>query len=114
MRLPRREVLVGAATALAVAVAAWTLWNWRPANNANFPDGVQYLCTSRNCAHAFTLTMSQLSDHQKKHYGEPVKCTRCGTEARRAERCPSCANVFILERNQSACPKCGKPLAGGG
>ena len=114
MKLPRREVLVGAVVALVVAAAAWVLWNARPANNANFPDGLQYLCTSRACGHAFTLTMTQLSDHQKKHYGEPVKCTKCGAEARRADRCPSCAKVFTVERNQSACPHCKKPLAGGG
>jgi hypothetical protein len=100
---------IGAAIVLVAAVTAVVAWNWRPANNANFPDGTFWICQNDSCHHEFVLTMEQLSEHHKLHYGQPIPCPKCGQAgAIRALRCPSCGKFYPQPRDPMPCPFCGK------
>lgn len=80
-------------------------------NNANFPDGKIYVCDDDACNHVFNMSMTELSEHHKAHYGEPIPCPKCGkTPAHPAVKCPHCDTVSIEQRGGENCPKCGKPL----
>jgi len=110
-----REVLSGG-KGLAVAVVvgvllvgmiAWASFR-RPSNNANFPEGTWWLCKN---GHSFTMTIKQLGEWNKAHYGQSPQCPTCKAEAERAEKCPHCGTVSPAQRNSTTCPKCGQPLA---
>ena len=109
--LMNKQKLVYAGVIAAVVAAAVIVWAvWRPSNNANFPQGTLWLCSNPKCSAEFRLTMQQLGEHYKAHYGERPKCPKCGSEAYRADKCPSCGKVFPQTRGGSICPYCGKPL----
>jgi endogenous inhibitor of DNA gyrase (YacG/DUF329 family) len=91
---------------VAVAIVIWAMWT--PANNANFPQGTDWLCLNKSCANHFNLTIKQVSDHHKAHYGQPMKCPKCGNEAERAVKCAHCAKVYMQMRGASTCPFCRK------
>lgn len=91
-----------------IAVGGWMLY--RPANNENFPEGVQYLCVNPACKTAFTMTVHEVGEHHRLHYGEPIPCPKCKQPALRATKCPSCGKVFPQSRGESVCPFCQKPL----
>jgi len=93
-----------------VTVLGWLLY--RPANDANFPTGTDWLCMNPSCKTAFNLSIKQLAQYNHDHIGEPVKCPKCGTAAMRAEKCQHCGKVFPMPRDaQHVCPYCGKSNA---
>lgn len=77
-------------------------------NSANFPDGTHWICSDAACGHEFHLTIEQLSDHHKEHYGHPVPCEKCNKPATRAEFCKHCERFFVMQRDSTTCPHCGK------
>ena len=96
---------------VAGVAAAW--WYWRPANNANFPDGTFWVCSNQQCKAELVLTMKQLGQHEEKHYGQPITCSKCGKEMVRANRCPKCSKFYPQVRNvEPVCPYCKAKLAG--
>ena len=100
-----KGIVIGAA--VLVAVLVWSLY--RPANDANFPEGTDWLCTNPTCRTAFNLSMKQLADYNEKHLGQPMKCPKCGTQAVRGERCLHCGKVFPMPHDMAhRCPFCGK------
>jgi hypothetical protein len=97
-------VVIG--VALVGAVVVWAMW--RPANNPNFPQGTDWLCTNQACQNHFKLTMKELGDHHKAHYGQRPKCPKCGKDAVRAEVCAHCGKVYMQARGAQICPYCRK------
>ena len=101
-------IVVGAAVLL--AILAW--WLHTPANNANFPEGTDWLCVNPTCNTNFNLSIKELGQYSKDHPGEPIKCPKCGAPAIRAEKCQHCGKVFPMPRDaQHRCPYCGKENA---
>jgi hypothetical protein len=107
----RRALLTiaGGVGALAVGYAYWVLVLRRNPNSDDVPDGTHWICKTNG--HHFDLTLSQLSDHHRAHYGEPVPCPKCNsTDTIRANRCPKCGEYYPQVRGaQPPCPKCGTP-----
>ena len=98
------------AAVVLVALVGWMLYS--PANNANFPEGTNWLCLNPACNTSFNLSIKQLAQHNKQHVGEPIKCTKCGTQSVRAEKCQHCGKAFPMQPNvQPRCPYCGKSNA---
>lgn len=103
-----KGIVIGAV--VLVAVLAWALY--RPANNANFPEGTDWLCQNPQCATSFNLTVKQLAQYNQEHAGEPIKCPKCSTTSIRGERCQHCGKVFPMPRDAAhRCPYCGKDNA---
>ena len=69
----KQKLIYGGVVVLVVGavVVGWAMY--QPANNPNFPEGTDWLCTDRACGIHFKLTTSQLSDHYKQHYGQRPK-----------------------------------------
>jgi rubrerythrin len=105
----RQKQISTAAITLTVIITGISFWFWRPANNVNAPRGTWWICKNPTCKNEFSLTMAQFSEHHEKHYGQPVTCPKCHTEAIKADKCPSCGKVFVMQRNTNKCPACGKP-----
>jgi rRNA maturation protein Nop10 len=103
----QKQISMGAIAAV-VIIAGVVYWFYRPANNANMPRGTWWICSNNSCKTEFSLSMSQLSDHHEKHYGQPVPCPKCGSAAVKADKCPSCGKVFVMQRDSTKCPACGK------
>lgn len=104
---------LGAGGVWVVVTASWGSSNRYGDNDADAPDGVHFLCTSKTCGHGFTLTVKQFADHHADDatYGTPVKCPKCGADAGPAERCKTCGRNFPAVRSATAtCPHCGKPV----
>lgn len=102
----KKKVLIIGAIALVLVGAAY-YFLWRPSNNQNFPEGTLWICQNEGCKAEFTMTMSELGEHYKNHYGEPVPCPKCGkAQTVRAERCPQCQKVFAQARGTQVCPYC--------
>ena len=96
------------ASVVLVAVLGW--WLYRPANDANFPEGTDWLCMNPSCHTSFNLSMKQLAAYNADHIGEPIKCPKCGTASIRAEKCQHCGKYFPMPRDaEHRCPFCGKP-----
>ncbi|MBC7771403.1 MAG: hypothetical protein H7210_02795 [Pyrinomonadaceae bacterium] len=80
-------------------------------NNANFPDGIARICADEACKHVFGMTMEEVGEHHKNHYGEPIPCAKCGkTPTHPAVKCKHCKVVSIQEASTMNCPSCQKPL----
>ena len=107
-----KQNLIYGAVIVVVVGAALTLWMmFGGKNNANFPEGTDWLCMNQACGNHFKLTMEQLGEHHRQNYGQPVKCPKCGTGiAERAQVCPSCQKLFVQVRGSPVCPHCRKPL----
>jgi rRNA maturation endonuclease Nob1 len=109
--MKKQHVIYGAVVLVVVGAALTVAALWRGPNNANFPEGTDWLCTNQGCGNHFKLTMKQLGEHYKAHYGQLPKCPKCGHDAVRAWQCANCGKVFPQTRGIDACPYCGKPLA---
>ena len=103
----QKQITMGAG-AMIVIVTGIVYWFWRPANNENVPRGTWWICTNDSCKNEFSLSMAQFSEHHEKHYGQPVLCPKCKSVAVKADKCPSCGKVFVMQRNSDICPACGK------
>ena len=98
------------ASVVVVAVVGWMLYS--PANNANFPEGTDWVCMNPSCKTVFNLSVKELAEYNKDHVGEPVKCRKCNTQAVRADKCQHCGKAFPMQPSvQSRCPFCGKSNA---
>lgn len=107
--MDRERIITIATIVLLLAVVGTFAWKWRPANNANAPDGVFYMCSNQGCKHEWNMTMRELSDHHEKNYGQPVPCPKCGDKKSfRAEKCVHCGKMFPLSREPRPCPHCKK------
>ena len=90
-----------------VAVLVWMLYS--PANNANFPNGTEWVCQNPTCKNGFNLSINQLAQYNAEHRGEPIKCPKCGSPAVRAEKCVNCGKYFpAAPGSDHRCPFCGK------
>lgn len=107
MNFGKKEAILSAVV-LAVIVGTLFLWNRKSANNEDFPEGTQWVCTDQACATHFALTIRELAQHHEKHYGEPVPCPKCKKPAVRALKCEQCKTVYVMKRGDFKCPKCGK------
>ena len=103
----QKQISIGAG-AMLVVLTGVVYWFWRPANNANVPRGVWFICSNQQCKNEFSMTMAEFSDHHARHYGQPVTCPKCKSVAIKADKCPSCGKVFFMQRNSDICPACGK------
>jgi rRNA maturation protein Nop10 len=107
----RQKQISGLAIAGVVLITGVLYWFHHPANNVNAPRGTWWICKNQSCKNEFSLTMAQFSEHHEKHYGQPVRCPKCDSEAIKADKCPSCGKVFVMQRNSTKCPSCGKDTA---
>ena len=107
MNFGKKEVILSAVI-LALIAGILFFWNRKGANNEDFPEGTQWVCSDQACATGFTLTVKALSDHHAKHFGEPVPCPKCKKPAVRAQKCAHCGKIYVLPRNENKCPQCGK------
>ena len=107
MKLNRKEWLLLGVVVLLCAVAAFAIFR-RPAADQNFPDGTWWVCTNDGCKNEFNLSIGELADHHKQHYGEPVKCPKCKAEALQARKCTACGKVAVQRLGTAKCPACGK------
>jgi hypothetical protein len=113
--LNKKQIYI--AVTAAAFVLALIVWWFRSGgdnygdNNANFPDGMVFICSSDACNHAFAMTMTEYGEHHKNHYGEPIACPKCSkTPAIRGVQCKACKTISVLQQNVTTCPKCGAPL----
>ncbi|MBL7134551.1 MAG: hypothetical protein ISS78_10675 [Phycisphaerae bacterium] len=84
-------------------------------NNADFPDGIHYLCAEADCGHEFTITVKQRAEYNKAHYGESYPCPKCNRNEKnpiRAGRCKNCQRYFKVGRGAAVttCPHCKQPV----
>lgn len=105
-------ILAGAAVLIVGAILIYTSGGSEHGeNNANFPDGTFWICSSPSCKHEFNLSMQALSDHHKAHRGEPIPCPKCNSDSTRANRCPHCEKYSVLQRDSTVCPHCKQDTA---
>jgi hypothetical protein len=89
-----------------LGVLVWSLWP--EPNNANFPEGTDWICANKE-PHHFKLTIKALAEHNEKNYGARPKCPTCGQDAFRADKCVHCGKVYPQGRGAQVCPFCKKP-----
>jgi hypothetical protein len=99
---------IGVVGLLALVLAFWFTRGGE--NNANAPEGTYWICSNPQCKNEFNLSIADVSDHHRKHYGEPITCPKCGQRAIPADKCPHCKQLFPAGRGLAKCPKCGKDL----
>lgn len=86
------------------AVLVFSLWP--SPNNTTFPKGLDYLCPN---GHEFSLTVDQLDQFFRQHYGEPVPCPVCSAKpAQRAERDFKTGRLHAWSRNEGLEPTPGQ------
>ena len=106
-----KQKLIYAGVIIVAVVAVLAIASmFRGSNNTNFPEGTDWLCMNKGCGNHFKMTIAQLGQHHREQYGQPVKCTKCGQVAERAQVCPECKKVFVQVRGMPFCPHCRKPL----
>ena len=106
----QQKLIYGSVIVVVVGAVLGVVAMRHPPNNANFPGGTDWLCLNPACKNHFKLTMHELGEHHRLHYGQPVTCPKCGQRAFRAEVCKSCGKVFQQMPQMTNCPYCGKPL----
>jgi hypothetical protein len=101
-----RTIRISVVVVLTIVGVVW--WTFRrPANNATHPNGTWWLCQNKACGHSFQLTMAQLGDWHKKHYGQRPVCPDCGSpDAVAAEKCDNCGKVYPRTQTLQPCPVC--------
>lgn len=93
-------VALGVITALSVGFLI--AWIWPSANNEQFPQGLDYLCPS---GHGFNMTVRQMEQFYKDHYGEPLPCPTCkASPCQRAVRDAATGKYRLLDRNEGSLP----------
>ena len=108
--MDKKKAISIAAVVVVLACVGYFAWNWRPANNANAPDGTLWMCTKKDCKHEFHLTLRELSDHHEKNYGQPVPCPKCGDKKTvRGQKCVHCQKLIVMTPDPRPCPFCKKP-----
>jgi hypothetical protein len=106
----KRNVAI-AVVAVGLIALGVALWNMRSGGNTpNAPEGTFWICSNDQCKHEFNLSVSEVADHHKKHYGEPIPCPKCKSRSIPAERCPHCKKLVPKGRGVAKCPYCAKPL----
>jgi hypothetical protein len=104
----KKQHLVYASVVVVVVAAVLVMAMRRGPNNENFPEGTDWLCLDPTCNTHFRLTMKELGEHYKQHYGKRPLCPKCGKEAVRAEVCGHCGKVYPQARGVQICPYCRK------
>ncbi|MDB5291035.1 MAG: hypothetical protein JWL69_2276 [Phycisphaerales bacterium] len=103
----RDRLFLAAGAAVVIGVAIVVAGRWRPANNANFPNGTWWICQNPACKAEFSMSSKELGEWHAKHYGDPLPCPKCGqTNVIRAEKCEKCGRVYPAQ-GAVACPNCG-------
>jgi ribosomal protein L40E len=78
-------------------------------NNANWPEGIYYICGNESCKAQFNLTVEQLSDVKLKDPLALPVCPKCGdNHPIRADKCKTCGGFFVMRREDPRCPSCEK------
>jgi hypothetical protein len=95
-----------------VAVVGWTVFGQSDAG-PEAQKKMYWICTDPRCGEVFTVSVQQLSDNGKHHYGEPTRCPRCGGVAEPAMKCAHCGEVEPARLYGQTCPHCKQPLQGG-
>ena len=104
-----KQKLIYGAVIVVVVAAVLGVWSMRGSpNNANFPQGTDWLCTNSACGNHYKMTVAELGEHHKKNYGQRPACPKCGKPAVRAEVCGHCGKVYPQNRGMQVCPYCGK------
>jgi hypothetical protein len=98
---------VGIGAIVVAAVLGWTFYG-SSKNNANFPEGTLWVCMDPACRHEFAMSVKELGQYEKEHWGEPMKCQKCGKTAFRADRCQHCGKAYPQQQRSSICPHCRK------
>ena len=107
MKFAKKEAIL-AAVVVALCGLAVFVWSRQSATSQNFPEGTWWVCTNKDCKHEFNLSVKQLSEHHKAHYGEPIPCPKCKSRAIRADKCLHCGKIFVARLDDIKCPHCGK------
>jgi predicted RNA-binding Zn-ribbon protein involved in translation (DUF1610 family) len=99
-------IATGAVLVCLLCYSVWANLIHSNPNSADVPDGTYWVCKN---GHHFNLSLKQLSDHHKAHYGEPIACPTCGdTHTSRVIKCAKCGEYYPMVRGeQPPCPKCG-------
>lgn len=107
--MTRNLIIAGVALVAFTSLVAYFTFRTDPSASAA-PEGTWWLCSNPSCGNTFNLSLSELAQHHKAHFGEPVPCPKCKQPAIRSAKCSKCGKVFPLDRN-GACPACGTPAA---
>ena len=113
MKPNTRKLVVIAVVVVVLAGAGYAVWQWRPANTANYPDGTFWICRNPACNNEFVMSVRDYAAFQEKHYGEATICPKCGKQDTvAAKQCPNCKRLYPRgDRSPNAkCPHCKKPL----
>src|SRR5438874_1186178 len=98
--------LLGIILATVIGVVWWTFLH-HPSNNENHPAGTYWMCKNKSCGNTFHLTMAELGDWHKNHYGHRPQCPKCGEENTvQAMKCQNCGKISEYTRNIQPCPYC--------
>ena len=105
--MSRNLIIAVAVLVVFTGLVAYFTFRTDPTTSAA-PEGTWWLCTNQSCGNTFNLSLKELADHHKAHYGEPVPCPKCKQSTVRAAKCAKCGKVFVLDRG-ALCPACNTP-----
>jgi hypothetical protein len=106
--MSRNLIIAAAALVVFTGLVAYFTFRTDPSTSAA-PEGTWWVCVNQSCGNTFNLSLKELADHHRAHYGEPVPCPKCKQPAIRGEKCPKCGKVFVLDRG-AICPVCKTPV----
>ncbi len=100
---------------LGLACAAVLLARWATQDrgqDADFPEGTFWVCTSPQCQHEFNLSLDEVAAFYTENPDSEMPCPKCGQPAVRAKRCPFCERSFPRVRGSGpvTCPHCNRQL----
>ncbi len=102
--MARNLIIAVVALFVIAAVVAYFSFRTDPSLSAA-PDGTFWVCVNPSCGNTFNLSLKELAEHQRAHFGQPVPCPKCKQPALRGEKCPNCGKVFVSDRSM-ICPSC--------